>query len=101
METEETKPKKDKQGRPRGTGSANTKLLRVIITPRQQRLLAKLRTEWGMSESEHVRRALDSYLDGLITKGELVDTGPAAQKEEGDSNSVASVKIAVKPVEGE
>jgi len=77
---EETTPKKDKKGRPPGTGSANTKLLRVIITPRQQRLLAILRTEWGMSESEHVRRALDYYLDGLISKGELVDPGAAAKE---------------------
>jgi len=64
-----------KRGRPKGTGSANSKMLRVIVTPRQERLLSILRTEWGMSESEHVRRALDKYLDELITRGELVDSG--------------------------
>ena len=66
-------------GRPKGTGSANadTKMLRVIITPRQARLLALLRSTWGMSESEHARRALDKYLDELLATGELVDPGPA------------------------
>jgi hypothetical protein len=34
-----------------------------------------------MSESEHVRRALDDYLDGLIAKGELVDGGPTVAVE--------------------
>jgi hypothetical protein len=53
-------------------------MMRVIITPRQERLLTKLRVEWGLSESEHVRRALDDYLDGLIAKRELVDSGLAA-----------------------
>jgi len=65
-----------KLGRPKGSGSANSKMLRVIVTPRQERLLSKLRTEWGLSESEHVRRALDSYLDRLISSGELVDSEP-------------------------
>jgi len=65
-----------KRGRPKGTGSINKKMLRVIVTPRQERLLAKLRTSWGLSESEHVRRALDVYLDALLAKGDLVDDGP-------------------------
>lgn len=65
------------KGRPKGSGSANSKMIRVIITPRQERLLTKLRLEWGMSESEHVRRALDDYLDTLILKGELIDNGPS------------------------
>lgn len=76
MGNEEIKLKNEKKGRPTGTGSANKKILRVIITPRQERLLSKLRNEWGMSESEHVRRALDDYLDRLIDKGELVDSCP-------------------------
>lgn len=80
MGNEEIKPKNEKKGRPAGTGSANKKLLRVIITPRQERLLSILRNEWGMSESEHVRRALDDYLDRLIDKGELVDSGPTPAK---------------------
>lgn len=75
---EEVKTKK--LGRPKGSGSANTKLMRVIVTPRQERLLSKLRTEWGLSESEHVRRALDMYLDGLLAKGELVDDGPVVEQ---------------------
>lgn len=76
MKSGESETKKGKKGRPVGTGNANKKLMRVIITPRQERLLSKLRIEWGMSESEHVRRALDDYLDNLIEKGELVDNGP-------------------------
>jgi len=70
------------KGRPPGTGSASTKMLRVIITPRQERLFAQIRTEIGGSESEHVRRALDDYIDKLITRGELVDNGPVAVKVE-------------------
>lgn len=76
MRNEESETKQEKKGRPIGTGNANKKLMRVIITPRQERLLSKLRNEWGMSESEHVRRALDHYLDNLIERGELVDNGP-------------------------
>ena len=66
------------KGRPKGTGSANSKMLRVIITPRQERLFSQIREEIGGSESEHVRRALDDYLDKLIARGELVDNGPAS-----------------------
>jgi uncharacterized protein (DUF2126 family) len=66
------------KGRPPGTGSANTKMMRVIITPRQERLFAQIRKEVGGSESEHVRRALDDYLDKLIARGEIVDNGPAS-----------------------
>jgi len=73
MENIKPKPK----GRPKKTGAATAKMMRVIITPRQQRLLDQLRSsEIGMSESEHVRRAIDDYLDKLITRGELVDNGP-------------------------
>ena len=74
----ENKVTETKKGRPPGTGSASKKLLRVLVTPRQERLLSKLREEWGMSESEHVRRALDDYLDTLIAKGELDDSGPTS-----------------------
>lgn len=66
------------KGRPKGTGSANSKMLRVIITPRQERLFSQIREEIGGSESEHVRRALDDYLDKLIARGELVDNGTAS-----------------------
>jgi hypothetical protein len=69
------------KGRPKGTGSANTKMLRVIITPRQERLLTILRTEQGLSESEHCRRAIDDYLNALIRSGDLVDPG-APKKED-------------------
>jgi len=68
------------KGRPHGTGSASTKMLRVIITPRQERLFAQICTEIGGSESEHVRRALDDYIDKLIARGELVDNGPTSVK---------------------
>jgi hypothetical protein len=49
------------------------RLLRMYLTPRQKRLLTKLKQEWGMTVSEHVRRAIDIYLDGLIAKGDLKD----------------------------
>ena len=48
-----------------------SRMLRVIDTPRQDRLLRKLQAEWGLSESEHVRRALDDYLRLLVERGEL------------------------------
>ena len=69
----EDKSIKPKRGRPVGTGAKQAKVLRVIITPRQDRLLTKLRIEWGLSESEHVRRAIDLYLDSLLARGELKD----------------------------
>ena len=47
------------------------RMMRVIITPRQDRLLRKLRSEWGLSESEHIRRALDDYLRVLIERGDF------------------------------
>jgi hypothetical protein len=61
-----------KRGRPKGSGKQN-RMLRVIITPRQDRLLRILQRDWGLPESEHVRRALDSYLDALLASGDLVD----------------------------
>ena len=61
-----------KRGRPKGTGKQQ-RMLRVLITPRQDRLLRLLQKEWGLPESEHVRRALDSYLDSLLASGDLVD----------------------------
>lgn len=61
-----------KRGRPKGTAK-QTRMLRVMITPRQDRLLRKLQQEWGLPESEHVRRALDGYLDTLLASGDLVD----------------------------
>ena len=61
-----------KRGRPKGSGKVN-RMLRILITPRQDRLLRILQREWGLPESEHVRRALDSYLDGLLASGDLVD----------------------------
>lgn len=51
----------------------SARLLKMYLTPRQDRLLRKLKKEWGMSVSEHVRRSIDLYLDGLITKGDLKD----------------------------
>lgn len=69
-----------KAGRPVGSGSSNNKLMRVLITPRQERLFAQMReSDIGMSESEHVRRALDDYIDKLIARGELIDYGPGGK----------------------
>jgi len=48
-----------------------SRMLRVMLTPRQDKLLQKLKLEQGMSESEHVRRAIDEYLRKLIKNGEL------------------------------
>jgi hypothetical protein len=59
MEEQTTK----KKGRPAGKKSASTKMLRVIITPRQERIFDQIRREIGGTESEHVRRALDDYID--------------------------------------
>lgn len=61
-----------KRGRPKGTGKQQ-RMLRVLITPRQDRLLHVLQQEWGLPESEHVRRALDIYLDSLLASGDIVD----------------------------
>ena len=58
-----------------GNDSAEQKkarMMRVILSPRQDRLLKKLKAE-GVSESEHVRRALDDYFRMLIDRGELKD----------------------------
>ncbi len=60
-------------GRPAGSGAKQSRMARVILTPRQDRLLRKLRAEWGLSESEHIRRAIDLYLDGLLASGEITD----------------------------
>ena len=49
------------------------RMLKLYLTPRQQRLLKKLKADWGMSVSEHVRRAIDLYLDGLVDRGDLKD----------------------------
>lgn len=71
--TEKTpKPK----GRPKGTGIGYNKMMRVLISPRHEKLLTRLRIETSQSESEHVRRVLTLYLDGLIAKGDLTDLGP-------------------------
>lgn len=68
------KPEK-KKGRPFGTGTGNTKMLRTLITPRHEKLLAKLRESTNTPESEHVRRAIEMYLKKLIKAGQLQDLG--------------------------
>ncbi len=69
----EEKKKSRPIGRTPGTGtsSAQIRLLRCNLTPRQDRMLVKIREQIGMSESEAVRRALDDYFDKLIARGEL------------------------------
>ena len=76
IETEETTAKK--KGRPVGTGTsaAINRILRVPLTPRMDRLLEIIRSDWGMSNAETARRALDSWLDEQIRRGDLVDPGP-------------------------
>jgi len=51
----------------------SARMLKMHLTPRQNRLLRKLKAEWGMSVSEHVRRAIDDYLRELLDRGELID----------------------------
>lgn len=70
-------PKSKLTGRPKGTGTGPGKLLRVLLTPRQERLLTQVRVENGISESEFCRRALDDLFDKMEARGELMDSGPA------------------------
>ena len=49
------------------------RMLKLHLTPRQDRLLRRLKKEWGMSVSELTRRALDEYLDRLLARGDLND----------------------------
>lgn len=48
-----------------------SRMLRIFVTPRQDRLLQKLKKDFGLPEAEHMRRALDDYLHKLIRRGEL------------------------------
>jgi len=70
--TDQVKPPKS-PGRPVGTGTKPGKLLRVLLTPRQERLMTQLRVVNGISESEATRSALNDYFDKLEGRGELVD----------------------------
>lgn len=70
--TDDKKPFKP-PGRPVGTGTKPGKLLRVLLTPRQERLMTQLRVVNGISESEAARTALNDYFDKLEQRGELVD----------------------------
>lgn len=53
---------------------AESRMLRVIVPPRIDSLLRQMQTRFGYSESEIVRRALDSYLETFINKGDIQDT---------------------------
>jgi len=63
-------PEKTNANRRLGDRKANTRMLRVLITPQQDKFLTQLRKA-GSTESEHVRRALDQYFDHLLEKGRL------------------------------
>jgi hypothetical protein len=52
---------------------AESRMLRVIVPPRIDSLLRQMQTRFGYSESEIVRRALDSYLEPFIAKGDIQD----------------------------
>lgn len=52
---------------------AESRMLRVIIPPRIDSLLRQMQNKYGYSESEIVRRALDSYLQPFIDKGDIKD----------------------------
>jgi hypothetical protein len=75
---------KKSPGRKKGSGTANTRLLRVFVTPRQDHMLTKIREEIGYSDSEATRRALDDYIDKLIARGELVDDRKPVARTESD-----------------
>jgi len=50
-----------------------SRMLRVIVPPRIDSLLRQMQTKYGYSESEIVRRALDTYLQPFIDKGDVKD----------------------------
>ena len=61
-----------KRGRPFSNPDEKmVRMLRILITARQDRLLKKLMSGFGMSEAEHVRRSLDDYLAKQIKQGTL------------------------------
>lgn len=63
-----------KRGRPVSDPEGKmSRMVRVFVTPRQDRLLKKLRKEYGMAEAEHIRRALDNYLHKMIRSGDLLE----------------------------
>lgn len=64
-------PKKS-PGRTPGTGTNPGRLLRVLLTPRQDKMFSQVRSI-GMSESEFTRRAIDDLFDKMIARGELVE----------------------------
>ena len=66
---------RDKKG-----AGAQPQIIRLYLYPRQHKLLMKLKREWGMSISEHIRRAIDPYLDTLIENGDLIDEDREARK---------------------
>lgn len=50
-----------------------SRMLRVIAPPRMDSLLRQMQAKFGYSESEIVRRALDTYLQSFIDKGDIKD----------------------------
>jgi hypothetical protein len=56
-------PKEKKEG--------EAKMLRVIATPRQALLLGKIQKKFGMTDSEHLRRALDAYIKGFLDNKDI------------------------------
>jgi len=64
-------PKKDPTELKSAPGES--RMLRVIVPPRIDLLLRQMQTKYGYSESEIVRRALDSYLQPFIDKGDIND----------------------------
>lgn len=73
-------PKKS-PGRTKGTGTNPGRLLRVFLTPRQDKMFVQVRNI-GMSESEFTRRAIDDLFDKMITRGELVEISRVASDPE-------------------
>lgn len=57
-----------KRGRPYGTGAGPTRMIRVLISERQDKTLSVLKMKLGITESEIVRRALDAFFEDAIEK---------------------------------
>lgn len=66
-----------KQGEVEVSEEAKNRQIRIFLTPVQDAQLTDIRKQWGVTEAETVRRAIDAYLQELQTK-ELYIPSPGA-----------------------
>jgi hypothetical protein len=65
-----TEPKR--RGRPpKEKKAGESRMVRVIITARQATLLEKIQKKFSMSDSEHMRRALDAYIKSFLDNKDI------------------------------